>query len=145
MRYLQKIKRGSTSLARRSSQAFFKASLSAERVWTGDILVADAEELHYVDASEIYVRKLNATEVLVPKYGEKCIFPCADGTVKLAGKDHEVRTPTHKRIPPDQGEEHHDVLHGEADRSDPAEQQRPNDLEARVEFWSIKARQCTKN
>ena len=33
----------------------------------GDILVADVEELEKIDASEIYARRLNAKEVLMPK------------------------------------------------------------------------------
>ena len=51
---------------------------------------------------------------------DKFIFPCVDGTVKLAGKDREVRSSVHTRRPPNEGEEYHGVLHGEADRSDPA-------------------------
>ena len=52
---------------------------------SGDILVADIEELEQMDASEIYAKILNAKEVLTPMSGEHLKFPIADGTVKLSG------------------------------------------------------------
>ena len=55
----------------------------------------------------------------------------------LKEKYHEVRTSIPARNPPDQGEEHHDVFHGEADGSHPAERQQADDLEARDDLWSI--------
>ena len=61
--------------------------LSAGRIWKGDITVADLEELEKMDASEIHAKRLNAKEVLTPKKSEKCIFPVADGPVKLSGGD----------------------------------------------------------
>ena len=36
----------------------------AGRIWKGDILVADIEELEKTDASELHVRRLNAKDVL---------------------------------------------------------------------------------
>ena len=62
--------------------------------WKGDILVGDIEELEQLDASEILAKRLNAKEVLTPMNGEKFIFPCADGTVKLSGGDQVLRTST---------------------------------------------------
>ena len=41
--------------------------LYAERIWNGDFLVADVEELEKMDATEIYARRLNAKEVLMSK------------------------------------------------------------------------------
>ena len=35
------------------------------RIWKGDILIADIEELKNLDASEIYPRRINAQEVLI--------------------------------------------------------------------------------
>ena len=56
--------------------------LYAGRIWKGDIMIADIEELEEMDASEIHARKLNAKEVLTPMEGDHFIFPVADGTVK---------------------------------------------------------------
>ena len=56
--------------------------LTAAKIWKGDIMVADIEELEETDASELHARRLNAKEVLTPMKGEKIIFPVADGTVK---------------------------------------------------------------
>ena len=46
---------------------FLGYSLYVGRIWKGDHLVADVEELRNLDASEIHARRLNAKEVLVPK------------------------------------------------------------------------------
>ena len=57
---------------------------SRGKIWKADILVADIEELENMDASDIYPRRIHAKEV----------FPVADGTAKLSGRDHEFREPT---------------------------------------------------
>ena len=41
--------------------------LSARRIWKGDLLVTDIEELEQMDASEIHPRRINAKEVLTPQ------------------------------------------------------------------------------
>ena len=46
-------------------------ALHAVRVWKGDVLVADIEELESMDASEIYSTRLNAKEVIFPKENGK--------------------------------------------------------------------------
>ena len=46
---------------------FLGYALYAGRIWKGDILVADVEELETMDASEIYAKRLNAKEVIFPK------------------------------------------------------------------------------
>ena len=38
-----------------------------------------------MEASEIHAKRLNAKEVILPKSGEKCNFPVADGTVQPHG------------------------------------------------------------
>ena len=43
---------------------FLGYALYAERIWKGDILVANIEELETMDASEIYLKRLNAKEVI---------------------------------------------------------------------------------
>ena len=52
------------------------------RIWKGDIMIVDVEELEEIDASEIHAGRLNAKEVLMPMKGDNSIFPVADGTVK---------------------------------------------------------------
>ena len=69
---------------------FLGSVLYAGCIWNGDALVANVEELQNLDTSEIYVRRLNAKEVLVSKHRDKFARPCADGTVKLAGKGEEA-------------------------------------------------------
>ena len=96
--------------------------------------LADAQEL---DASEVHVRRLNAKEVLVPKNRDEFIFPCADGAVKLEGKDQEVRTSIPTRNHPEQGERHCDNIQGEAVGSDPAEQPLTNEDEVRDGFGRV--------
>ena len=49
---------------------FLDYVLYAGRVWKGDVMVADIEELEKMDASEIHARRLNAKEVLTPRNGE---------------------------------------------------------------------------
>ena len=58
---------------------FLGYALYAGRIWKGDILVADIEELETMDASEIYARRLNAKEVIFPKENGNFIFPVAAG------------------------------------------------------------------
>ena len=81
----------------------------------GDILVADIEELHNFHASKKHFERLNAKEVLLPKQGDTCAFPCADGSIKLAGKDHEVRTTDQSRGHSEHGEGRRGAHQGEAD------------------------------
>ena len=49
--------------------------LCAGRIWKGDIVVADVEELEEMDASELHSRRLNAKEVLTPMKGDSFTFP----------------------------------------------------------------------
>ena len=42
----------------------------AGRIWNGDILVVDIEELENLDASEIQRRRLSAKEVITPRRSE---------------------------------------------------------------------------
>ena len=84
---------------------FLGYALHGGRIWKGDILVADIEELEEMDASEIHAKRLNAKEVLTPMNGEIFIFPIADGTVKLSGGDQVLRTTTLIKDRLDRGEE----------------------------------------
>ena len=50
-------------------------------------MVADIEESEQTDASKLYARRLNAREVLTPQRSGNFIFPVADGTLKIFGKN----------------------------------------------------------
>ena len=61
---------------------FLGYALYAGRIWKGDVLIADLEELEMMDASEIFSKGLNATEVIFPKEKGEFYFPVADGRLK---------------------------------------------------------------
>ena len=63
----------------------------------GDILIAETEELDKLDASGIYPRRLNAKEVLITQKDGQSVFPVADGSAKLSGRDYEFQEPTLRR------------------------------------------------
>ena len=84
---------------------FLGYALYAGRIWKGDVLIEDLQELETVDASEIYSTRLNAKEVIFPKQGE-FIFPIEDGRIKILGGDRELRTSTLIRQRPIHGESH---------------------------------------
>ena len=79
--------------------------LYAGRIWKGDIVVADVEELEEMEESELYARRLNAKKVLTPQRSGNYIFPVADGTVKIFGREHRLRRSTFNRERPERGEE----------------------------------------
>ena len=57
---------------------FLGDALIAVRIWKGDILIADLEEVETIDASEIYPRRVNAKEVLISQKRDKLVFPMAE-------------------------------------------------------------------
>ena len=73
---------------------FLGYALYAGRIWKGDILIADLEELETMDASEIYSKRLNTKEVIFTKERGEFIFPIADGRIKPLGGDQDLRTST---------------------------------------------------
>ena len=93
---------------------FLGDALNAGRIWKGDILVTDIEELEEIGASELHARRLNANEVLTPMKGEHVIFPVADGTVKVSAGDQRLRTSTLTGNRPERGEEQ-EILQGKSD------------------------------
>ena len=116
---------------------FFGYALYAGGTWKGDILVADIEELETMDASEIYSKRLNATEVIFSKENGKFIFPVADGRIKTLGGDQDLRTSTLIRQRPIRGESHLDFL-GESEGTLPPPQDSfPDAGEAINDFWSM--------
>ena len=114
---------------------FLGYALYAGEIWKGDVLIADLEELEMMDASEIYSKRLNAKELILPKEGE-FIFPIADGRIKTPGGDQELRTSTLVRPRPLQGESNIDFL-GESEGSLPQPQDSfPDAGDAINDFWS---------
>ena len=114
---------------------FLGYALYAGRIWKGDVLIADLEELETMDASEIYSKRLNAKEVIFPK--REFIFPIADGRIKTLGRDQELRTSTLVRHRPIQGESNIDFL-GESEGSLPQPHDSfPDAGDATNDFWSM--------
>ena len=115
---------------------FLGYALYAGGIWKGDVLITDLEELETMDASEIYSKRLNAKEVILPKQGE-LIFPIADGRIKTLRGDQDLRTSTLIRHRPIQGESHIDFL-GESEGSLPQPHDSlPDAGEAMNDFWSM--------
>ena len=69
------------------------------------------------------------------KKGDEFIFPIADGTAKLSGRDYEFREPTLRREQIARNEDFGGELQGESGESQPTES--TDDAEARADFWSI--------
>ena len=97
---------------------FLGYALYAGRIWKGDVLDADLEELETMDASEIYWKRPNAKETIFHKEKGEFIFPIADGRIKPLGGDQDLRTSTLIRQRPIRGESHLDFL-GESEGSLP--------------------------
>ena len=83
-------------------------------------------------------KRLNAKEVIFPKEKGEFIFPIADGRIKFAGGDQELKTSTLIREHPIRGEGQRDFL-GESEGSPPTPHQDslPDASEARNDFWSM--------
>ena len=67
--------------------------------------------------------------------GEEVVFPIADGTAKLLGRDHEVRESTVRREQPVGSEDLSGEFHGESEEPQPTESK--DDAEVRNTFWSL--------
>ena len=90
-----------------------------------------------MDASEIYSKRLNVKEVIFPREKGEFIFPIADGRIKFAGGDQELRTSTLIRDHPIRGEGLVDFL-GESEGSlPPLHDSFPDAGEAINDFWSM--------
>ena len=71
---LRKTSRESINLERKSYLDCSSDTLCTRGIWKGDVLIADLEELETMDASEIYLKRLNAKEVIFPKEKENLFF-----------------------------------------------------------------------
>ena len=124
-------KQGSTILVRRSCQEITRICIGYMRIWKGDILVADIEELENMDTSEIHARRLNAKEVLTPSWCDHFTFPKADGTAKMSGRDDGVRESTLTRDQPVGREDPREELPRNSERPQGTEETK-DDAEARA-------------
>ena len=88
-----------------------------------------------MDASDIYPRRINAKELFISQEREELIYPAADGTAKLSGRDCEFREPTPRLEQNAESEDLCGGLQGEPGESQPTESK--DDVEARADFWSI--------
>ena len=89
---------------------FLENALIAGRIWKGDLLMADTEDL------EIWMRqprRLNAKEILMTQEGEEFAFVVADGMAKLSRRDYEFREPTPRREQTVRSESSSEELQGE--------------------------------
>ena len=112
---------------------FFGCALHVGGIWKGDVLIADFEELETMDASEIYSKRLNAKEVILPREGDSFFtFPIVNGRITTPGEDQDLRTFTLIR-----GEGHVDFV-GESEGSLPqVHDSFPDAGEAMNDFWSM--------
>ena len=88
-----------------------------------------------MDASEIYLRRIIAKEVLISQEGDEFIFAIADGTAKLSGRDYEFREATLGRERTVRSVDLSGELQGEPGERQPTESE--DDAEACADFWSI--------
>ena len=98
-------------------------------------LIANLEDLEKLDASDLYLRRINAKEVLIRQKNE-FIFSIADGTAKLSGRDCELRVPTPRRELTARSKDLSGEMQGESGESWRAEP--TDDAKARADFWSIR-------
>ena len=98
-------------------------------------MIADLEDLEKLGASEIYLRRINAKEILIKQKDDEFIFPIADVPPKLSGRVYEFREPTLRRDPTVRSDYLSGEIQGESGESQPAEP--TDDAEARADFWSI--------
>ena len=94
--------------------------------------------MNWMDASEIYSKRLNAKEVIFPSKKRRIYFSSRRWTNQPLGGDQELRTLTLKRDHPIRGEVQRDFL-GESQGSPPPPPQDsyPDAGEAMNDFWSM--------
>ena len=111
-------------------------ALFAVGIWEQDILVAEIEELKKLNASETYPRGLNAKEVLITQEDGEFVFPVADGSAKLSGRDYEFQEPTLRR----ESTVKRENLSGESqgDREEFRREESEDDAEARKDWCVFK-------
>ena len=111
------------------------ARIDRGRIWKGDIIIADLEDLEKLDASDIDPRRINAREAWISQKGDEFIFLAADATAKLSGRDYEFRQSTLRREQTARREDVSRELQGKSEGPQPTESK--DDAEVRADFWSI--------
>ena len=102
--FLRKTSRDCISSAQKVLPGIFLGYASyAEGNWKGDIWSRTLKNWDEVDASELHARRLNAKDVLTPQRSGDFVFPVADGTVKIIGREQRLRTATLTRDRPERG------------------------------------------
>ena len=115
---------------------FLGYALIAVRIWKGDILIADIEELEKVGCIRNISQKTECKRSPDnPKKDWEFIFPVADGSAKLSGREYEFQEPALRREPTVRREN----LSGESegDREEFQPEETKDDLEIHKDFWSI--------
>ena len=74
-----------------------------------------------MDASAIYPRRINAKEVLISQKGKDFLFPVADETAELSGRDYQFLEPTPRREQTAKSEDFGGGLQGKPGVSQPTE------------------------
>ena len=88
-----------------------------------------------MDALEIYLRRISAKEILIGLKGDEFIFPFANGSTKLSGRDCDFREPTSRQEDTARSEGLRGEIQGETEARQPADMR--DDAKASVDFWSI--------
>ena len=78
-----------------------------------------------LDASDVYPQRIKAKEVLISQKDDEFVFPNADGTAKLSGRDYKFRVPTLRREQLVRSEDLSGDIQGESGESQPAEPVKP--------------------
>ena len=119
--------------------------------WSGDLLVADWEDIETKSPSTITVKRFKAPEVTPVKNGESFIFPVAEGDLQQHGKPRIIKRPSTQRPQSSQIEENDDEIArrnswipgSENSPEQSAENLRPEDVPdiatSERDFWT-----CTK-
>ena len=94
------------------------------------------EDLEKLDASDVYPRRINAKEILIRQTDDDFMFPFADGTAKLSGKDYEFRESSLRQEQPVRSEDFSGELQGEPGESQPTET--TDDADSRADFGRSK-------
>ena len=112
---------------------FLGFELIAGRFWEGDIRIADFRRF----GKSWRIRNLSSKNqpersIWQHKKDDDFIFPVADGTAKLSGRDYELREPTPKREPTVRSEHFSRELQSESGESQPTES--TDDVEVCADF-----------
>ena len=132
----RKIKRSSNSSARKSSRAFSWATLfMREEAGKETYSLQPLRNCKRTTLPKLRSKAQNRRSFRAER-GQTIIFPRANGSVKLARKDSEVRPSDRVRQDSEEGE-HRSDLQGETDEPDSGKHQEQDDLEATHDFCSI--------